>query len=120
MSANKTAKRMILQLAMDRVLNGRVRRVVEGCVLLPLFLTVVTNAQTPDGPQKSFRTPGEAAKALFEAAKADDSSALLEILGPDGKELVSSGDDVADKNDRATFVKNYEQRHRLIGGSRQI
>ena len=90
------------------------QRIVRGCVLTPLVLAIGSSAQSTDLAQKSFHAPGEASKALFEAAKTDDISALLEILGPDEKELVSSGDDVADKNDRAAFVKNYEQRHRLI------
>jgi hypothetical protein len=90
------------------------RRIVRGCVLTPLVLVIGSSAQSTDLAQKSFHAPHEASKALFEAAKTDDISALLEILGPDEKELVSSGDDVADKNDRAAFVKNYEQRHRLI------
>lgn len=89
-------------------------RIVGGCVLAPLILAIGSSAQSTGSVQKSFRTPGEASRALFTAAKADDVSALLEIIGPDEKELVSSGDDVADKNDRAGFVKNFEQSHRLI------
>jgi hypothetical protein len=97
--------------AMRRLLHGRSQRAISGALLA--FLTIAASVQPADAQQKSFHTPGEAAKALFEAAKADDASALLEIFGPDGKELASSGDDVADKNNRATFVKNYQQRHRL-------
>jgi hypothetical protein len=98
-------------LAMRRLFHGRSRRAISGGLLA--LLTIAASAQPADAQQKSFQTAREAAKALFEAAKADDTAALLEIFGPDGKELVSSGDDVADKNDRATFVKNYGQAHRL-------
>ena len=38
---------------------------------------------------------------------------MLEILGPDGKQIVSSGDDTEDANNRANFVQRYQQMHRL-------
>ncbi len=53
--------------------------------------------------QKSFSTPGEAAKALIQATGTFDLAALKEILGPDGHDLVSSGDPVLDRNNAATF-----------------
>ncbi len=64
--------------------------------------------------QQSFSSPREAAKALYTAAKAGDSAALLELFGPNGKELVSSGDYVADQNERDRFVKNYAIAHKLV------
>jgi len=38
------------------------------------------------------------------AVKNDDVAALLEIFGPAGKDFVSTGDDVQDKNSRAAFA----------------
>ena len=67
-----------------------------------------------ESSQKAFPTPRAAVIALVAAAKADDVSALLDIFGPDGKELTSSGDDVADKNSRTAFVKSYETKHQLL------
>jgi hypothetical protein len=40
--------------------------------------------------------------------------AILEILGPDGKQIVSSGDEAEDAEGRATFVQKYQQMHRLV------
>jgi hypothetical protein len=57
-------------------------------------------------PQE-FDSPEAAAQALVEAAKADGNGPLLKVLGKDGKPLVDSGDEVADKNARANFVENY-------------
>jgi Protein of unknown function (DUF2950) len=90
------------------------RSLVRFCVLAPILFAFVFGAQSVDAQQKSFPTARQAVKALVEAANADNVSALLEIFGPDGKELVSSGDDVADKSSRASFVKAYQQQHRLI------
>ena len=63
--------------------------------------------------QKSFKSPEEAAKALFDAAKAEDTKGLLAIFGPAGKEIISSGDEVADKAARERFVKAYEAMNKL-------
>ena len=39
---------------------------------------------------------------------------MLDILGPDGKQIVSSGDETEDANSRANFVKRYQEMHRLV------
>ena len=64
--------------------------------------------------QETFPSAGKASHALVTALKADDQSALLKILGPDAKDIISSGDPVEDKDRRAEFVQKYEQMHRLV------
>src|SRR5262245_51876462 len=64
--------------------------------------------------QKTFASPGQAANALYVAVKADDTNELMRIFGPEAKPLLSSGDPVADKNDRAKIVEKYEQMQRLV------
>jgi hypothetical protein len=64
--------------------------------------------------QKVFSSAEEAGKALYNAAKASDEKALLEILGPKGSELISSGDAAEDAENRATFAKRYEQMSRMV------
>ena len=39
---------------------------------------------------------------------------MLDIFGPDGKQVVSSGDDVQDKEMHANFAKKYQEMHRLV------
>src|SRR5690349_12397037 len=56
---------------------------------------------------QDFDSPEAAATALIEAAKADGNGALIKVLGKEGKTLVDSGDEVADKNARALFVERY-------------
>jgi hypothetical protein len=53
--------------------------------------------------QKAFATPEQAAQALIRAAADYDVPALLEILGPGGKDLVASEDPVAEKSRAAVF-----------------
>jgi hypothetical protein len=63
--------------------------------------------------QQTFDTPAAAGAALFDAAQKSDPTALLAVLGPDAKDLVSSGDAAEDQASRATFVEKYRQMHRV-------
>ncbi len=68
---------------------------------------------SPASAQEHFKTPDEAVTALLSAAKAGDRKAIVKVLGPDGREIVSSGDPVADKVTRDKFVAAYDQKHSL-------
>ena len=68
-------------------------------------------AQQPQG--KAFSSPEEAAKALVDACRRNDTQELLTIFGTEGKNIVSSGDEVADKKLRTAFVQKYEEKNRL-------
>jgi hypothetical protein len=63
--------------------------------------------------QKAFKTPDEAASALVNAAKMNDREAIVLVLGPDGNDIVSSGDAVADAATRQKFVAAYETKHQI-------
>jgi hypothetical protein len=64
--------------------------------------------------QKTFPSAEEASRALATAVRSNDEKAMLDVLGQNGKEVVSSGDDVEDKASREEFVKNYQEMHRLV------
>ena len=64
--------------------------------------------------QKTFASPEEASKALFSAVKSNDEKAMLDLLGPDGKDIVSSGDEAEDAQSRVEFAKRYEEMSRLV------
>ena len=63
---------------------------------------------------KRFASPEQAAQELIAAARAGDSAALLDVLGPEAKELVRSGDAAADKESRGRFVKAWGQANKLV------
>ncbi len=69
-------------------------------------------AQQPG--QKTFSSADEAVSALVTAAQSNDEKAMLDILGPDGKQIVSSGDETEDAQSRANFVQRYQEMHRLV------
>jgi hypothetical protein len=70
------------------------------------------NAGAATGAQKTFASPAAAGAALFEAAKSGDQNALMYIFGPQGKDLLYSGDAVKDKNTAEHFEKSYSQMNR--------
>jgi hypothetical protein len=70
--------------------------------------------------QKGFESPEAAVSALVAALRAADRKALVEMLGPDGKPLVWSGDDVADRAAFQHFAAQYDRAHRLEGGGGKV
>jgi hypothetical protein len=80
-------------------------------------LVVLTGCakRTPAAAQ-SFETPDEAAAALVAALEANDVEALERLLGPDIEGLLSSGDEVADRSVRESFLRKFHLRHRFVAG----
>lgn len=66
------------------------------------------------GGEKTFASPGAAALALYDAVKSNDDKALTEIFGSGTNDIIHTGDDVADKNARANFIRRYDQMHRVV------
>ena len=64
--------------------------------------------------QETFSSADDAAKALVTAAQNNDDQAMLKILGPEGKKIISSGDPTQDAEAHANFAKRYEEMHRLV------
>src|SRR3954453_1044805 len=95
--------------------NKTQRAVFVTCMVAFALFVSLTSCRKPDEPkpaQRTFASPAEAGAALLEAAKTGDQSAFLAIFGPDGKELLFSGDAVKDKNVLQDFVAAYSQVNR--------
>jgi hypothetical protein len=75
---------------------------------------VPTRSMAQQKGQRTFSSAEEAINALVTAAQANDEKMMLDILGPDGEQIVSSGDETEDANSRANFVKRYQEMHRLV------
>jgi len=86
---------------------------LAACAIL-LAACVASPAVAQQSGQKTFSSPEEAARALYAAAQGNDTKALLELFGPDGKEVVSSGDEAEDTRNRANFAKRYQEMSRLV------
>jgi hypothetical protein len=77
------------------------------CCVLPMLSMAQAQPATTTatiGP-KGFDTPQQAAAAIIKAAGDYNVPELLAILGPDGEDLVASGDQVEDKNNAVAFAK---------------
>ena len=79
---------------------------------LIISLTSCKKAEDSKPAQRTFASPAEAGAALLEAAKSGDQGALAAIFGPDGKDVLFSGDVVKDKNALQDFVAAYGQVNR--------
>jgi hypothetical protein len=88
--------------------------VAASCILVaPLRAEPQAQASTAAAAQptaKTFSTPKQAADAMVLAVKNDDVTTLLEIFGPDGKDFIVTGDDVQDKNSRASFTAMVQEK----------
>jgi hypothetical protein len=94
--------------------NRKDRRPAEAGFAVALLLLALSGlGLAQQAGQKTFASADDASQALFAAAQSGDKAALLEILGPAGGPIVSSSDDVQDKNSRDEFVARYQQMHRL-------
>jgi hypothetical protein len=85
---------------------------ILAAVLLTACFPIRSMAQQPG--QKTFSSPEDASNAFLTAAQSNDEKAMLDILGPDGKQIVSSGDEAEDAEGRANFVRRYQEMHRLV------
>src|ERR1019366_6773274 len=91
---------------------ANLHRLAVAAIFLTACFSIRSMAQQPG--QKTFLSAEEAGNALVAATKNNDEKAMVEILGPDGKQIVSSGDETEDAQSRATFVERYQEMHRLV------
>ena len=61
--------------------------------------------------QKTFETPQQAADALIEAAEKFDVSALEEILGPDGRDIIPTGEPARDREQATSFAAQAREKN---------
>jgi Protein of unknown function (DUF2950) len=106
-----------------RQLTGNLRSaVMNGChrvvFVLAFFVVAVGSVQTALAAdavkQRTFSSPEEGVKALIDASKKNDMKEILQILGPEAKPFLETGDPVSDREARERFVKSYEEANKLV------
>jgi hypothetical protein len=95
-------------------IKGWAGRWVSTAVFTALVAALMLPVSAQEGKQRVFSSPEEAMKVLVETVEAGDLTGLLAILGPEGEDIVSSGDEVADKAARDRFVKAYQESVELV------
>ena len=63
--------------------------------------------------QQSFKSPEDAVTALVTATRDNWPKGVITVLGADGADIVSSGDNVADEAMRQKFIAAYDAKHEL-------
>jgi Protein of unknown function (DUF2950) len=76
-----------------------------GAALALASLPALPLAAAEPARARSFDTLQQAVDALVQAAASGDTAALIAIFGPEGKDIVSTGDPVADKNRMLKFAE---------------
>ena len=96
------------------------RRSTAGWLALPVFWVgfvlafgCARAAFAQESGQKTFNSAMEATDAFAAAVGNHDEAAVLAILGPSGRDLISSGDPVADRNKQDAFAAKYRASHQF-------
>ncbi len=93
------------------------------CSVLALTVAVLVTMGGPihthaaEGKQKTFTSPESAVQALIQAAREADEKGLLAILGPEGEDVIDSGDEVNDRRARERFLSAYDAAYALVNSS---
>lgn len=82
---------------------------VIASALLPLPLCGCATSAPQYNGQRVFASPDDAVRELAAAAKDGDINALEAIFGTDGRDVLSSGDPVADRMNRDVFALALDQ-----------
>jgi len=101
-----------IKLNIDKLHRANLPKLAAFSILLMGCFCLPSMAQQPG--QRTFSSAEEASSALVAAAQSDDEKTMLDLLGPDGKEIISSGDAAEDAHGRANFVQKYREMHRLV------
>jgi DUF2950 family protein len=78
-----------------------------------LLFVAMGDSESATVTQKTFANAEEAVKAAVAAARNNDEKEMLAIFGSQAKEILFSGDAVADKQRRGQFLAAYDERNRL-------
>jgi Protein of unknown function (DUF2950) len=86
--------------------------IVIFCLAIALHAAPPTKPESPTTTpkQKQFDNPKQATDALIQATETFDVSALQEILGPDSTDLISSEDQVQDKQRAVAFAARAKEK----------
>ncbi len=82
------------------------------CALLAVAAAIMPLRAEAAG-QATYKSAQDAVDALVAAVKAGELNGIVAVLGPDGQELASSGDPVADKAAREKFSSAYDEAHQV-------
>src|SRR5262245_6405298 len=98
----------------NEIIGRRLATLLWLAVLVASITSLTIRQLAAQTSQRTFDSPGKAVQAMVLAAKTGDTNELMQIFGPDAKEVLFSGDPVADKNNRDQLVQKYQEMRRLV------
>jgi hypothetical protein len=101
-----------IKLDFKHSLWGGLIKMAMVAVILTVCFSGSSKAQ--ENGQKTFSSADDASRALVTAIQGNDEKAILDVLGQEARQIVSSGDEVEDKQNRDNFVQKYAEMHRLV------
>jgi Protein of unknown function (DUF2950) len=91
-----------------------VNRWLEGLIIIACGMGLIVPAgSAQQGQERTFASPQQASNALYVAVQNGDQAQLVEILGGK-KEIVSTDDQLNDQQERESFLKKFQEMHRLM------
>lgn len=93
----------------------RTNRIVKwaALALAACGMGLAGGCSTGSRPGASFESPDAAVTALVEAARAENQSEMKRILGSEADQVLSSGDEVDDRQTRQQFIASFDEKHAL-------
>lgn len=85
---------------------------IRQCMFLVLIV-MSSMAGCATTPERRFASPDQAVDSLVQALRSYDRKELTGIFGSDAADLISSGDETADRNGVNHFLELYDARHNL-------
>jgi hypothetical protein len=80
---------------------------------LALVVAIFCLMAPPAWAQQVFQSADEAAAALATAVKSGVKKDMLKVFGPDGEDIISSGDETSDASYREKFTTAYDAKHAI-------
>jgi hypothetical protein len=80
-------------------------------LLIALYAQLCTAQQAANA---TFASGEQASRALYQAVRSNDQTALASILGADNQ-FVSADDPARERREREQFARKYDEMHRLVG-----
>jgi hypothetical protein len=78
-----------------------------------IMVVAFNSSALAESKQKAFSTGEEAVSAFIKAMRENNKEELLAIFGTEANEIISSGDEVDDRQRRETFLTAYNEQHKL-------
>jgi hypothetical protein len=98
-------------------------RAALALLLIGAVLVALPSCRRGPAPARTFRSPEEAVKALASAVTTEKVDDVLQIFGPEGKDLIDTSDPASARRGRQVFTAAFTERWKLVdrdGGGKAL